>query len=203
MRARAALAATLAMLSGCEDAQPPAPLVPFGPNWIVVENQRCQMHNRNPDPGDAVSWSGACVDGKTSGKGRAVWRYSGGVDVFKGEHRAGKPHGHGVYIWSGERFGATSRPVGVPPFIREERDAGDRYEGEWRDGEFHGHGAYTWSDSGHYEGEYRNGMPHGHGVYTPAEFGQRYEGEWREGCLEDADGYHAWIWTTAEACGFE
>ena len=205
MKTLAALAATLAMLSGCEDAEPPAPLVPFGPNWIVVENQRCQMYNPDPDPdpGDTVTWSGACVDGKTSGRGRAVWRYSaGGDDVFKGEHRAGKAHGHGIYIWSGDRFGATSTPVGIPPFVREARDRGDRYEGEWRDGEFHGHGAYTWSDSSHYEGEYRNGRPHGHGVYTE-EYGYRYEGEWRDGCFGERDDEWAFIGTTAEACGFE
>ena len=125
----AALAATLAILSGCEDAEPPAPLVPFGPNWIAVENQRCQMYNPNPDPGDTVTWSGTCVDGKTSGRGRAVWRYSaGGEDVFKGEHRAGKAHGHGVYIWSGDRHGASSTPIGIPPFVREDRDEGDRYD---------------------------------------------------------------------------
>ena len=83
----------------------PVSIVPFGSNWIIVENQPCQMYNSNPQPEETVTWSGACVDGKTSGRGRAVWRLPDGESVFEGEHRDGKRHGQGIETWSdGRRF---------------------------------------------------------------------------------------------------
>ncbi len=66
---------------------------PFGRDWIVVENQPGQLWNLNPNPGVTVTWSGACVDGKASGRGREVW--SNG-DVYEGGVQAGKIHGHGT-----------------------------------------------------------------------------------------------------------
>ena len=114
-----------------------APLEPFGPNWIIAENQPCQLHNSNPEPGETITWSGDCVDGKASGEGQVVWRGSYGESVYEGGYRNGKNHGYGT---------DTSA-------------SGARYEGEWRDGKRHGRGTVT-SASGHrYEGEWRDGKP--------------------------------------------
>ena len=44
--------------------------------WIIASNQPCQLYNPIPEPGEAVTWSGGCVDGKASGHGRWVWRSS-------------------------------------------------------------------------------------------------------------------------------
>ena len=132
--------------------------VPFGPNWIVTENQPCQLYNSNPVPGETVTWSGSCVDGKAFGEGRIVWRGSYGESMYEGPIRGGKSHGYGTYAYGN----------------------GERYEGEWRDDKRTGRGTYTWPDGGRYEGEWRNGDYHGHGVRTWAN-GNRYEGEWRDG----------------------
>ena len=44
--------------------------------WMEVADQPgCHIWNPNPQSEETVTWSGRCVDGKVSGKGRAVWRY--------------------------------------------------------------------------------------------------------------------------------
>ncbi|MCY4395717.1 MAG: SH3 domain-containing protein [Rhodospirillaceae bacterium] len=93
-----------------------------GPGWMVAENQLCEVWNPNPEPNETVTWSGDCVEGKTSGAGRLVWR-SGKetTTVFEGEYRNGKPHGRGTFTFS----------------------PGDRYEGEYRNGKRHGR--WTWT----------------------------------------------------------
>ena len=136
-----------------------ASLKPFGPNWIIAENQPCQAWDQRPIPGETYTWSGACVDGKVSGAGRGVWHSpEGGKHVYEGNMRDGKHHGQGIHTWAN----------------------GDRYEGEWREGKEHGYGIYTWANGDRYEGEWHNDKHHGQGTYTWAD-GDRYEGEWRNG----------------------
>ena len=156
-----------------------APLEPFGPNWSITENQPCQVHNPYPEPGETVTWSGACVDGKASGEGQVVWRGSYGEFVYEGGYRDGKMHGHGTYA----------------------RANGGRYEGEWRDSKANGHGTYTWASGNRYEGEWRDSKPNGRGTLTWTN--DDYEGEWRDGCFGEKDGRWAFAHTTAAACGFE
>ena len=155
------------------------PLEPFGPNWIIAENQLCQLYNRKPEPGETMAWSGGCVDGKASGEGRAVWRNSHGEHVYNGGYRDGKRHGRGAHVTAD----------------------GGRLEGEWRDGVPHGHAILTWASGSRYEGEFREWKPHGRGTYTYAD-GSRYKGKWRDGCFEE-NGQQAWVLTTKVACGFE
>ena len=100
-----------------------APAGTFGPNWIVAENQPCQLRNPYPEPGETVTWSGPCVDGKASGEGRYVWRHSYGVDTYEGSMRDGWPHGTGTY--TGDDF---------------------RFEGEFRNGKMHGKGTFFWAN---------------------------------------------------------
>ena len=130
---------------------------PFGPNWIIATNQPCQLHNPFPEPGETVTWSGGCVDGKASGHGRMVWRGSYGEEVYVGSMRDGRPHGRGVETYPD----------------------GSRYEGEFRDGRPHGRGVETYPDGSRYEGEFRADRRHGRGTYTYPD-GSRYEGEWRD-----------------------
>ena len=130
-------------------------------------------------PGETITWSGDCVNGKASGEGEVVWRGSYGVEIYTGEYRNGYENGHGEY---------TSTD-------------GNRYRGEWRDGKFFGHGVFAWADGDRYEGEWRDGKPHGDGILIGSDGGS-YEGEWRDGCLE-ANGRRMWINTTPAACGFE
>ena len=150
-----------------------APLEPFGPNWLVTENQPCQVWNPSPEPGETMTWTGACVDGKASGRGRSVWRGSYDESTYEGGRQAGKTHGHGTVTWA----------------------SGSRYEGGWRDGQKHGYGTYTWADGERYEGGWRDGQKHGYGTYTWAD-GERYEGEWRDG---KAHGHGTYTWADGDA----
>lgn len=112
------------------------PLEPFGPNWILAENQPCQLYTPTPEQGETVTWSGGCVDGKASGMGRAVWRGSSyGQGIYEGEYRAGKEHDdNGLYTVDGYS-----------------------YEGRWRAGVPHGYGILTDPEGNRFEGEWRNG----------------------------------------------
>ena len=132
---------------------------PIGPNWIVAENQPCQLYNPNPEEGETVTWSGDCVEGKASGEGRWVWQSSHGTQVYEGRMHDGKMHSQGIMTASN----------------------GFRYEGEWREGKQHGRGAMTYADGDRYEGEWRGGKRHGRGVLTVngEDFDYSYEGEWR------------------------
>ena len=184
MKALVTLAAALAMLSAGSAAEAEE-------GWITAENQPCQMYNLGNQPQETVTWSGACVDGKASGRGRAVWRaHEYGEIVVEGEYRDGKEHGHGVLT---------------------NKRSGTRYEGEFRDGKFHGHGVKTWiavpvgkSEEGkvlyrlvgdwRYEGEFRDDKFHGRGSMTD-DIGTRHEGEFRDGAMHGhivettSDGY--------------
>ena len=73
------------------------PFEPFGPNWIVAENQPCQLYNPDPEPGETIIWSGDCVNGTASGEGEVVWRGRYGVEVYEGEYRNGYEHGYGRF----------------------------------------------------------------------------------------------------------
>jgi len=109
---------------------------PFGPNWIVAENQPCQKFNPNPVPGETYTWSGGCVDGKVSGKGRLVFQFpDGGQTVYEGSMRAGKEHGQGTAVMPG----------------------GVRYEGGWREGKPHGDGMLIDSAGQGFEGKFQDG----------------------------------------------
>ena len=115
-------------LSGCETASGPEPACTGKERgegegcWMELANQPgCWRWNSHPQPGETVTWSGGCTDGKASGKGEEVWRFrkdgewktSGGEgelrggktreghwinrysdgDVWEGPYVDGKPHG--------------------------------------------------------------------------------------------------------------
>ena len=164
---------------------------PLGPNWIVTENQPCQLYNPEPEPGETVTWSGGCADGKATGEGRIVWRGSYGESVYEGTMHNGKVHGYGTYAYSsGNRYQGEFRDgkahgIGIGAF-----SGGGRYEGEWRNGERHGQGTYTWFDGSRYQGEWRNGERHGQGTYIYPD-GSRYQGEFRGG---QRQGHGTYVW---------
>ena len=173
----------------------PVPIEPFGPNWSIVENQPCQVHNPLPKPGELVTWSGGCPDGRASGRGRLVWRGKYGEHVYEGSYREGKRNGLGSYTWAGggryegEYHDGKEDGRGIWTAA-----GGDRYEGEWRAGLQNGSGTYSWVNGDHYEGEWRAGKPHGHGIWTGAG-GDRYEGEMRDGTRH---GYGTYTWASGD-----
>ena len=196
-------------ISRCIDADyQVAALKPLGPNWVIAENQPCQVFDPLPQPGETVTWSGGCVAGKASGEGRTVWRGSYGEYIYEGERRAGKQHGHGAIIWpsgsahEGDRFEGEFRDGKLHGQGIYALANGERYEGDFVGGQLHGRGTMTLATGGRYEGQWRDNKPHGHGSYITTS-GRRYEGEWRNGCFGERNGRWATFWTTAAACGFE
>ena len=110
-----------------------APIVPFGPEWSIAENQPCRVWNFGDRKNGPFTWSGVCTNGMASGQGRFTIR--GGRYVYEGIMQAGRAQGYGTFTWLD----------------------GERYEGEWQDGKPHGHGTYTLYDGEVYEGQWRHG----------------------------------------------
>ena len=157
-----------------------APLHPFGPEWSVTENQPCQVWNRgNGHRHKSFTWSGNCVNGMASGKGRLAWVSRFGKSVYEGGMKAGKQHGMGKL----------------------RRSDGARYEGEWHEGHRHGFGIYKWAAGHRYEGAWSVDRPHGPGTAYFAD-GDVHEGQWRQGCYGERDGIWSALIATVEDCGF-
>lgn len=77
---------------------------------------------------------------------------------YKGQHRNGKPHGHGEQTWAD----------------------GKLYKGEFRNGVPHGFGTMIWQDGDQLESLWRNGRSRGVGTMT-LEDGTWYRGKFRFG----------------------
>jgi hypothetical protein len=144
-------------------APPPADqaAAPNRPGWSVDARGGCWLWNPNPQPGESVTWSGACdAIGRATGAGVVEWRLGDKIDRGEGEFREGKRHGHAAFTFAN----------------------GNRYVGEFRDDKFDGRGVLTFAGGARYEGEWREGRPNGQGVYRRPD-GNRFVGAWRDGCL--------------------
>ena len=65
---------------------------PFGPGWIVAENQVCQVWNYGQaEKVEPLTWSGNGMDGKASGEGPLT--ASCGDTVYDGAMRDGRLDG--------------------------------------------------------------------------------------------------------------
>jgi hypothetical protein len=114
-----------------------------------------------------VSYSGAQLNNKRHGKGKATYDYG---NVFDGEWHEGERHGMGTQTYSD----------------------GDAYVGAWAHGRKHGAGTYTWKDGATYVGDWLNNKRHGDGkmtcsnseMYNGVENSRRndeYNGQWQHG----------------------
>ena len=93
--------------------------------WMeVVDQPGCHVWNENPQLEETVTWSGRCVDGKVSGRGRAVWRFrEDGVSKSswgEGSYLDGKSgDGHWVIqtsdgeVWEGPEVGGETHGLWV------------------------------------------------------------------------------------------
>lgn len=177
--------------------RPPAPpsdqiATPGRPGWTVDARNGCWVWNPNPQPGEAVTWSGRCPRGPAEGNGRGEWRWTAEgraqVETFSGALRNGRLEGRGVVTWpNGNRYDGEwrdgrqhGRGVLTGP-------NGNRYDGEWRDDRQNGRGVFTWPDGSRSDGEWRDGRPDGSGTYTTS--AGIYTGTWVGGCFRDASGF--------------
>jgi hypothetical protein len=138
--------------------------------WQQVENQdNCAVWNANSKKTSKITWTGACVNGKASGAGAMIWRYSlpdlpkpyRGMqfeDTYTGTMQNGKRHGRGVNA----------------------NGKGIYYEGDWKDGKEHGRGIYNYGRYIRYEGDWKDGKMHGRGVMVQREKHIKYDGDWKD-----------------------
>jgi hypothetical protein len=128
--------------------------------WLR-DKKGCKVANPSPKPKEAVTWSGACVDGLMHGKG---------VLHFISE---GKPGAR--YEGTLERGRMTGRGALTTP-------DGASYEGDWVGGKQDGYGKYKGADGSTYEGGWTAGQPDGPGVYRSPK-GEVVRGVWENGKL--------------------
>jgi hypothetical protein len=115
----------------------PLSAVPHGaPGWSTDARTGCRVWNSNPEPGETMSWNGACQGSLAQGRGVLQWFKDGKPNGrYEGDYRDGKVNGRGVYSWA----------------------SGTRFEGEFRDDRPDGPGTLTQSNGTVYSGIWTNG----------------------------------------------
>ncbi len=131
----------------------------------ITDQNGCRVVNPAPRAEETVTWTGACRDGYTDGKGVLQWYQSGVADEkYEGEMARGYAEG-----------------VGAMTHID-----GGRYEGEWKASRQEGEGSYFAPDGSVYKGGWKNGKPHGYGSYRTPE-GKVLRGQWVDGEFQRED----------------
>jgi len=138
--------------------------------WTTDPATGCAVWNAAPKGGQSVVFEGNCLNGRAGGNGRARWYRDGNLtSIYKGGFKAGRPHGHGIYLltdgsqYTGGFLDGRRHGQGVRVWPN-----GNRFEGEFRNGKRHGPGIMDFADGLRYAGPYANGKPHGAGgCYTP------------------------------------
>lgn len=72
----------------------PAPA--FAGQWVKTD-KGCVVWNSDPKPGDTATWTGACADGKVSGKGKLTWKNGSQASTYVGSYKSGKRNGMGRF----------------------------------------------------------------------------------------------------------
>lgn len=156
-----------------------------GGAWIQADAADCALWAVDPEPGDAVSWSGACLAGRADGPGIAFWTRDGTTLArYQGELRAGRRHGAGLWVdREGLRYEGHWRHGEANGLGTLETALGDRYSGAFKDRRFHGYGVWRSAKGERYDGRFLAGKFHGQGTLTYAE-GGGYVGRFGAGLFE-------------------
>jgi len=117
-----------------------------------------------PQPGEGISWAGACPDGKAAGDGvLTFWDKAGLTGRYEGQMQGGKLNGAGTL------------------FIRDdETQAFHEYLGTFADGKPVGTGFLKTADGSQFIGELIDGIRHGNGILVTPE-GWLVKGEIKDG----------------------
>lgn len=167
--------------------------------WISDPKSGCKVWEDNVDPGQSVSWTGACVDGLASGPGTAVWTIKGKEeDRFQGEMRGGKMNGTGTLSFpNGLRYEGTFKNGDFHGTGKLTYSNGDVYEGQFVDDDRSGQGSFTMKDGRRYVGQWKKDMPDGQGTLTRAD-SSSVSGTWKMGCLKEGANQAALVATPRE-----
>lgn len=126
------LGALLALAQPCAAAPEPAPA---SGAWAADSRTGCKVWNPNPQPGEKVRWTGACVGGLGSGPGVTEWLEKGVVsERMEGGRVAGHLQGKGILT--------------LPD--------GERFEGMWKDDRRNGPGTIVGADGKRLSGVWIN-----------------------------------------------
>lgn len=176
-------------------------------DWTADPTTGCTAWNPNPQPGETITWSGACVDGKASGEGTLAYVQNGAAvqtincsSFVEGKCSSGRQKitmadgttNEGEVSngsWQGKLV--VVRPNGDRyewQFVDGKRDKkgvyasadGHRYEGDFDGIKRSGKGVYVWPDGERYEGDFVDNKRTGKGTLT-ASNGNRYEGDFVDG----------------------
>jgi hypothetical protein len=103
---------------------------------IADPRNGCQVHDPLPQPGESITWDGACVNKLASGKGVLRWLQDGvEQERDEGSWRQGRLNGQGVIVFA----------------------SGAYFEGNFVDDRPNGYGLYVDDDGRHYNGLWKNG----------------------------------------------
>jgi len=129
-----------------------APAAGADPHWIADPQAGCEVYNSWPQPNEAVTWSGPCVNGRAHGTGILIWFQDGSPTGlrYEGEYKNGMRDGPGVEtMWEG-----SDEAV---------------YTGEFKANNRHGRGTLVWVNRESWEGPFTYGLPNGWGRFTAAD----------------------------------
>ena len=134
--------ADAAALLACKSAPSPVCAGKAGAAcWMEAANRPgCYLWNSHPQAEETVTWSGACVDGKASGKGEAAWRFrkdgESKTSSSKGEFRDGRmSDGHWIARFSNGETWEGPVAGGKPHGVWVRRGSGGRDRACRRNGE--------------------------------------------------------------------
>ena len=134
--------------------------------WMEISQRLgCYVWNPSPQPGETVTWTGACAGGKAQRTGTLTWAHDGGAQTETGRLVDGKHNGHWVF--------------------RDEE--GTVSEGSLVDGQANGHWVIRFASGQVQEGSYVDGEPNGHWVIRFA------DGDVAEGPVVDGERNGHWV----------
>ncbi|MBI3199848.1 MAG: hypothetical protein HYZ40_20485 [Rhodospirillales bacterium] len=106
-----------------------------GDGWLFDTEAGCRMWDWHPEPGDKVTWSGACRDGLKHGSGVVQWTEHGQpIDRFEGSYRFGRREGFGRYTWNATHNFEGNYADNVPDGLGTVRLGGETLAGHWYNG---------------------------------------------------------------------
>lgn len=142
----------------------------FAGDWTADPATGCKAWNPNPQPGETITWSGACVDGKASGEGTLAYVQNGSA----------------VQTISCSAFaeGVCSGKQKIT-FADGTTNEGDAIKGSWQ-----GKLVVTWPNGDRNEWQFVDGKRQKKGVYASAD-GHRYEGDF-DGAKKSGKGVYVW-----------
>src|SRR5476651_301683 len=153
--------------------------------WL--KDGACSLFSAGAAAGDAVSWTGPCVDGYAEGLGTAAFTHGGQSQSFTANFQHGViPDGHVITRWGagwsydGETVGGRFQGAGILT-----TDTSDRFEGQWADGRMTGFGVLRRANGEKYAGDWKDDKPNGTGELFHAD-GTKLAGTFTDGKLVQA-----------------